>query len=181
MYDKHNNIPDWNFWTEQMIKNSCYVILVCSPTMAHYFKNPGHWVLPMSKGVFYSDSIFNHIAAPKFIPVFLNQQHVKCLQLMPTSLRKSVRYHLKTRELTERLGDTDGMSNVEFNDRLSTLLQDSEFGGITRLIAHLRGEGFCPPPSQPPGHIKLPAQVHMQSTIILITKTKTQNNCMQYI
>ncbi|CAI8056978.1 hypothetical protein GBAR_LOCUS31036 [Geodia barretti] len=63
---------NWTRWTEREIRESDAVLLVCSKTLKHMLdhRNPDRPV-PMKKGHFDAETVYNLIRSPKFIPVFV--------------------------------------------------------------------------------------------------------------
>ena len=155
--DKNGVVANWNVWTEQKIRESMFVVLVCSPTIAAACAHPEHKPISTLKGAFYADTIVNLIAAPKFIPVFLNRLPTDIYQWMPTNLHTATRYHINVEAFTERLGDTEGMLQVEFHQRLERLLEEEQFASIARLLAQLRGVQLYSCPAQFANPVKLPS------------------------
>lgn len=152
--------PDanWNVWTERQIKESDYVLLVCSPEMKRLIQNPSHSVVEMMKGKFFADIIANCIDPRKFISVFLNVP--PNLEWLPTNLQTSSWYELKVHQLSTELEDTNGLSSDQFASRLGEHLQDPMFQGIASLLAYLRGDTYIPRPVPPSQPVQLP-HTHM--------------------
>jgi len=147
---------NWSLWTENMIIESDFVLMVCSPSLLQPLQSQGP--VEMLKGKFYANAITNAIAAnaQKIIPVFLNVGLQ--LEWIPTSLLMRTCYQLNVAEFHEHLGDTEGLSHEEFGSRLGEVLQDQRFQQIASLLAHLRGESYNPQPLAPLNPVRLAAQ-----------------------
>ena len=102
--------PNWNVWTQQKIEESQYVLLVCSPTLAHALRDPAEHILDMEKGKYYVSSIVNYVQPQKFIPVFMSHYVPRhYLEWVPKQLHASAVYSLnvsKFRTLFTVLEDT---------------------------------------------------------------------------
>ena len=147
---------NWSLWTENMIIESDFVLMVCSPSLLQLLQSQGP--VEMLKGKFYANAITNAIPAnaQKFIPVFLNVGLQ--LEWIPTSLLMRTCYQLNVAEFYEHLGDTEGLSHEEFGSRLGEVLQNQRFQQIASLLAHLRGESYNPQPLAPLNPVRLAAQ-----------------------
>ena len=153
-YDKHALVANWNRWTENMIKESDFILLVCSPTLNECLQHPQHKLIGMSVGKFYADTIVNLIDPTKFFPVFLNESPQ--LQWVPTNLHASSHYELRVNDLMEEMGDTEGFLSARFTQKLGDLLQKVKFQDIAKLLAVLRGEEYNPRPPPPWNPVVLP-------------------------
>ena len=153
-YDKHSRETNYSLWTEKMIMESDFVLLVCSPALNKCLQNPQHELISMEWGKFYADAVVNHIDPTKFIPVFLNASPQ--LQWVPTNLHASTHYELKVDDLMAEMGDTEGRPAAEFAERFGELLQEAKFQDIAKLLAVLRGDVYNPHPPPPSIPVMLP-------------------------
>lgn len=168
-FDGYDNVPDpgnWSRWTEDCVKRSDLVLLVCSPTLIQRLDTNSHELVPMKRGAFFADAIINTITPHKFIPVFLNvgldQSYVADVRSepyrswIPMSLRASTCYWLNVRGFDNAMGDTEGMPAAEFGHKLSGLLQERRFEYMAYLVSRLTGISFTPQPTPTPISLPLP-------------------------
>ena len=152
-YHAHKPIANWSRWTEGRIKESEFVLLLCSPMMNECLTSPTHELVEMAHGKFFADAIQTYIAPGKFIPAFLNGS--RQLKLVPRILHTVTHYELRASVLMSRMSDTSGMNIDVFAKQVTELLGEPEFRDIVHLLAFLRGEPYTRPP-QPPKPIPLP-------------------------
>ena len=153
-YNTHKAIANWGVWTEDNVKESDFVLLLCSPMMSKYLKSPNHELVEMTVGKFYADSIPSYIDPKKFIPVFLNTSIQQ--QLVPANLQAVKHYELRVSVFISRMGDTQGMTAEQFEKQVTELLEEPVFRDIAALLAFLRREPQTPRPPQPEQPIQLP-------------------------
>ena len=154
-YDRSNPAPpNWSLWTEKMIRESDYVLMVCSEALLNALQSSSHEFVPMKRGKFFADAIVNTVRAPKFIPIFLNAR--ECLDWVPMSLQAATSYELKVEELCNEMGNTEGVSLRIFNKRLEEHLHNEKYEGIASLVAQLRKEPLTVTPPQTPEVVSTP-------------------------
>ncbi len=156
-YDGYDHLyqPNWDTWTQRMIEECDFVLLLCSRKFMSYFKDPKHELVDMIKGKFWADTIVNLIDAKKFIPIFLNSKFDR--QCVPTALQTATHYELEVASLAQEMGDT---SDDSFNVILGSLLEDHKYQDIASLLAFLRGEEYAARPPQPPQPVVIPHPHH---------------------
>ena len=149
--------PNWNLWTQQMIEESQYVILVCSPTLAQVLREPANYILEMEKGKYYASTIVNYIQPHKVIPVYLNYHMPQAfLDWVPTQLHTSNVYALNVSELSSALAVSEGSPRHVLDEKLRLALSEERFRYIAKLVNHLRGETATSPPVPPDRPIPVP-------------------------
>ena len=161
-YDNYEDPSNWFRWTESHIMHSDLVILICSHILIQKLHSQSSELVPMKRGVFNADAIFNLISPQKFIPVFINvnqdqdrvpnvrsEPYISCV---PPSLRGSTCYWLNLRALTDAIGDIENM-DAQLMQKLTGLLQEQRFQGIASLMYRLLGNSFTPQPT--PANIPL--------------------------
>lgn len=149
-YDDNHEL-NWDAWTQRMIEECDFVLLICSHKLISHFRDPKHVLVDMTKGKFWADAMVNHIDARKFIPVFLNSDFDSIC--VPAGLKAATHYELRVSDLEAEM---EGTVDEQFNQRIEVLLQEQRYSSIAALLAFLRGEDFAarpPPPSQP---VKVP-------------------------
>ena len=143
---------NWSIWTQEMIEDSQYVILVCSPTLAQLLREPGSHILDMEKGKYYANTIVNYVQPIKFIPVLLNNhilQGVNPLDWVPIQLHMSSVYRLNISELRSVLVFPEGTPRQVLDKKLRQVLREERFKSIVSLLSHLRGETTTSRPLSP--------------------------------
>ena len=144
-------LPDnWGQWVETELKESVFVLLVCSPRLNDLvFRCKQGSIVEMKRGKFFPPLVQNfiHRLPGKVIPVFLNMERYED-SWIPDALKANTHYCLKVQELFEEVGDAEGdESEVEYADRLSGILSARPaFEKIAELCCRLRGEVFNPRP-----------------------------------
>ena len=148
--------PNWNIWTEQKIKESQYVLLVYSPTLAEWMKSPQQHTLHMAKGKYYSNMVVNFIHPPKVIPVYLNQYTPGNLEWLPSQMRMYSVYHLNVAQLGQAMQVPGDTSEDIFRQKLEMALHDPRFREVAGLVYHLRNESDAVPPDPARNPINVP-------------------------
>ena len=159
MYEKGGDSGNWNKWTQDKIKESDFVLLVCSPSLYQALERAGQNTVEMVKGPFYANSVVNLIHPPKFIPVFFNncRPQGQLTQWIPGSnLHSSTNYILDIDGLAQAIVVPDDSPPEALHQRIGEALQMPRFETWVKLISHLRGESHVerPTPAYPP--IRLP-------------------------
>ena len=166
MFDRYVDVPppNWSIWTEQRIRESQFVLLVCSPTLARLLSDPSEYILDMEKGKYYVNTIVNYIHSTpqKFIPVFLNHYipQPSYLQWVPNQLHASAAYRLNISELRSALSISEDAPRHVFDETLRVTLNDDRFGQVAKLVNHLRGETATSPPVPPQYPIPIDPLLH---------------------
>ena len=152
--------PNWNIWTQRLIEESQYVILVCSPTLSQVLREPGNYILEMEKGKYYASTIVNYIQPHKVIPVYLNScvPH-SFLDWIPTQLHTSAVYNLNVAELRSALVVSEDSPRHVLDEKLRLALSEERFINIAKLVNHLRGETATSPPVPPERPIPIPSSI----------------------
>ena len=120
--------PNWNTWTQQRIKESQYVILVCSPTLAQMLKMPHNYTLSMEKGKYFANGIVNLVHPPKFIPVYLNAYKPGANQeWLPPQLRMCTVYNLNISKLNAAIQVDEGTPRFVLDQKLTNALSADRF------------------------------------------------------
>lgn len=122
---------NWSLWTEKNIKECQYVIMVCSPLLFESLTSSGKTDVPMWNGMFFSDSVVNHITAPKFVPVFLNE-------CMPKDLKDWLPIQLHA----TRVFCLPNLRKIscEFFQEVPPNFDDPKFHDFNSLVRSIRGE-----------------------------------------
>lgn len=151
--------PNWNLWTEQLIKESQYVILVCSPTLSKALREPGSCILEMKKGKYYANSVVNYVQPQKFIPVLLNNHvpQANPLDWVPAQLHMTSLYQLNISELRSALTVPEGAPRHVLDEKMRLVLTEERFKSIAKLLNHLRGETATSRPLSPQNPISVDA------------------------
>ena len=154
-YDRSNPLPsNWSQWTEKKIRDSNFVLMVCSAALLDALQRPTHNFVHMKRGKFYADAIVNAVSAPKFIPVFLNTS--ACLDWVPMSLQAASSYELRVQKLCNEMGSTDGMELKVLTKQLEEQFCNVEYQGIADLVALLRNQPLVATPPQTPEIVQTP-------------------------
>lgn len=143
---------NWSLWTENKIRECTPVIMVCSPQLFHSFTlSGGKQLVEMYKGSFYNDCVVNCIAAPKFVPVFLNECRPNDLQdWLPSQLHAGQKFCLShLREFHELLYPKHQTASFNRNKLVSDNLELPKFHEIAKLVLFLRGENQDSRPESP--------------------------------
>ena len=121
---------NWTRWTERQIRECGRVLLVCSKTLKQMLdrRNPDRPV-PMKKGHFDAETVYNLIRSPKFIPVFVNHTGLDSppdlysqpyRDWVPTQLLGVSRYWLDLEGLHREVRDTS--TEEEYRKELARVL-----------------------------------------------------------
>ena len=160
---------NWTRWTEQHIKMSDVVLMVCSPTLIRMLDNRDqHTERPvaMKCGCFDAETVYNLIEAPKFIPVFVNsyrEEHFPDLygepyrSWIPTKLQRTSRYWIDLEGLHRVVGETD--TDEQYYTRVLQVLRDEKMPRNLVPIADLLRSLQRTPGTQRP--TPLPAPIHV--------------------
>ena len=152
--------PNWNLWTEQKIRESQYVLLVYTPTLAERMKSPQDHTLNMAKGKYYANMIVNLVHPPKFIPVYLNN-YVPSIPAnhdwLPSQIRMTTVYHLNIAQLGQAIQVPDGTPEHVFRAKLQAALHEPRFREVANLVYHLLKESDIVPPVPAQNPVKVPA------------------------
>lgn len=147
-YEKEQE--NWDLWTQKKIKDSTYVLMVCSPQLMEHLSYGGEKDVKMYKGMFFSNTIVNCIEAPKFIPIFLNGYEPRNLKSwLPAQLHASRCYRLRgLRAFYQRI-DPERFGEEERNLRVTVNIQKPQFRELAELVQHSREEHTMVPPKYP--------------------------------
>ncbi len=147
------DVGNWGTWTETKIKESRYVVLLCSPRLGTALRHPvsrENRQLGTERGSFFTNSFVNLIQfnPEKFIPVFLSN----CVdeRWIPNALLAAAKYTLDIDKFVDLLQSEPG--SQEYYREVFDALQMQQFQEWDRLVRHLRGASHevpPPPPSQP--------------------------------
>ena len=150
---------NWTRWTEREIRESDAVLLVCSKTLKHMLDhhNPDRPV-PMKKGHFDAETVYNLIRSPKFIPVFVNHTGLDDLpdlysqpyrDWVPAKLFGVIRYWLDLQGLHSDVRETP--SEEEYRHELARVLGNPQparnVKPIFDLLRFLQGVSDTPRPT----------------------------------
>ena len=139
-----------------MMQRCEYIVFVCSPMLKRTLHDSQHELISMQRGKFYADVVVNYISPHKFIPVFLNVPARD--EWVPMSLQTATFYELPVNEFCAAVGDTEGMHPLQFERKMSYVLDDPRFESIAALIATLRKEPLNPRPKPPTRPVRPPLQ-----------------------
>lgn len=149
---------NWNKWTEDKIRQSQFVLLVCSPMLYQALERAGQDIVDMEKGSFFANSVINLVHPEKFIPVFFeNCRPPDLTQWIPGSnLALTTKYVLNMEEFAQAIDVPEGSSPQALHQQIGQALGMPQFEEWVKLIAHLRGESYVSrsTPAYPP--IQLP-------------------------
>ncbi len=147
------DVGNWGTWTETKVKESRYVVLLCSPRLGTALRHPvsrENRQLDTERGSFFTNSFVNLIQfnPEKFIPVFLSN----CVdeRWIPNALLAAAKYTLDIDNFVDLLQSKPG--SREYYGEVFDALRMQQFQEWERLVRHLRGTSHevpPPPPSQP--------------------------------
>ncbi len=146
------DVANWGTWTETKIKESRYVVLLCSPRLCTALRYPErHAQLDTGRGSFFTNSIVNLIQVhpEKFVPVFLSNCVDDRTRWVPNALLAAAKYTLDIDKFADLLRSESG--SPEYYQEVLDALQMQQFQEWDRLVRHLRGASHevpPPPPSQ---------------------------------
>lgn len=141
---------NWDRWTQEKIRESDYVIMVCSPMLIQHLNSSqgDRRDVSMYIGRFFHDTVVNTICAPKFIPIFLNECKPRSLkEWLPAQLHMATIFELSTvREFHDNfIGGAQ--SDVVIMDNIMKGFSHPRHARLADFVRSLRGD---PPPSTPP-------------------------------
>ena len=134
-YHMQENIPQWEVWKENKIKELAkqngFVLLICSPEMHQQLSEPGCSRIQMKVGHIDTPTLNNLIRDSDtthcIIPVCLEELNK---EIVPSSLRGRTIYFLSFSKLMK----------VDPNADLNSILDIPEFESLRSLVYILRGE-----------------------------------------
>ena len=160
--DQYVNEPqaNWDLWTQNKIKESTFVVMVCSPMLIHHLSDGRRTEVDMHKGRFFSDTVVNCVCAPKFVPVFLNGCEPKSRPLttwLPNQLRMATYFQLRNvRAFSTAVNPTE-MDPAELVQRLIQYLTRPEYKTLAYFIRYLRKQPDIVPPEPPKELVPVPS------------------------
>ncbi len=143
-YEKQHP-SSWDNWTGKKIEECDHVIMVWSQQLKSLLTSENRCDIRMETGMFYSDTVVNCIAAPKFIPVFLNSKLTT--EWLPSKLVPSSLFHIKSQDLDTFYKNIDFSDQEKCNHVVSWDLK--EFPEVGSLVKYLRGEPKVVQPEKP--------------------------------